>query len=241
MATPEHHRAGLERDPDAPLGAGAGGRLGRRRRRLGARAAAERPPAPPAAHQQAPQQRAAAAAAARDDRRHRHRADRRRARLPPAGGRARASCEVKVARNIDQQHARDRRVRAVALDRRAGGRGRRADRHHRRRRRRALPRGDVGHRSAPALGAGGAAARSRGSVVGHDLRRPPPAQGRVRRGRRARWCSTSPSRRAIAHRERAPARELRRRERQVEALNRRLERELAARREELSGMQAGAA
>ena len=141
---------------------------------------------------------------------------------------------VKVARNIDQQtlQASDFELSRSIATRAAAG---------------AEPivtidaagdprfkRGPVGHGSPPALGAGGPAA-NQGAIGGHDLRRQPPAQGRVRRRRRA---SGARLRRAGGHRdrERAPLGELRRRERQIEVLNRRLETDLAARKEELSSI-----
>ena len=235
MATPEHHRAGLAARSRRSLAV----RIGRRRRDDGAagraRARRRREAAAPAAHQQAPQQRAAPAAAARDDRRHRHRADRRRTRLPAAGGRRRASW-----RSRSRATSISARWRPPSSSCRARSRTRRppggeADRHHRRRRRRALPRGAVGVRSAPALGARGAAGRSRDASRGRSTSTTACARARSIR-RTCAWCSTSPSRPRSRSRTRACSAELRRRERQVEALNRRLEVELAARNEELSGI-----
>ena len=123
-----------------------------------------------------------------------------------------------------------------ARSREQAARGRRADRHHRRRRRRALSRGAVGLRSRTCARCW----RSRWSVKGQRRGDASTSTTACARGRSTRTtcgsCSTSPSRRPSRSRTRASLAELRRRERQVEALNRRLEAELAARREELSGM-----
>ena len=86
---------------------------------------------------------------------------------------------VKVARNIDQrtlETAEFELSRSIAQRAAAGGEpivtiDAAGDA--------ALPRGDVGLRPAPALGAGGPA-RHQGARRGDDLRRPPPAQGGVR-------------------------------------------------------------
>ena len=201
MATPEHHRAGLERDPDALWA------LGPDAARSGDGAVSAR------------------ALAAEGRLRRLLRINKRlnsELRLPrllemivdtvieltdaergfllleddagQAGGQGRAQHR--------SAHARDRRVRAVALDRPPGRRRRRADRHHRRRRRRALPRGAVGLRSAPALGAGGAALRSRGASPARSTSTTGCARARSTRTTCG-WCSISPSRRRSRSRTRA--------------------------------------
>ena len=200
MATPEHHRAGLERDPDA-LWLAPDAVAGRAAAPRGARAGRRGAAAAPAAHQQAAQQRAAPAAPAGDDRRHGHRADRRRARLPAAGGRERRA-EVKVARNIDQrtlETAEFELSRSIARQAAAGGEPIvTIDAAGDARFREALSVSDLHLRSVLAVPLVDQGARRRERSTSTTAC----ARGRSIR-RTSGWCSTSPSRRRSRSRTRA--------------------------------------
>ena len=196
-------------------------------RRRGASASA-------AANQQTAEQRAALAALAGDDRRYGHRADRRRARLPPPRGRRAERSRSRWRATSTSGRWRPRSSSSP-------------DRSPRRRPRAASP-SSPSTPSATLASARPSPSRICGCARCSRSRWPSKARCRERststtayaRALSARktcaWCSTSQSRRPSRSRTPGCSLELRRRERQVEALNRRLEAELAARREELSGI-----